>query len=87
MVFNKIDAYEPVVIEEDDLVTEKTSKHFTLKEWEQTWMARMNGKALFISATKKENLEHFRKQSYAAIRDIHVTRFPYNNFLYSEGLE
>ena len=61
MVFNKIDAYEPVVIEEDDLVTEKTSKHFTLKEWEQTWMARMNGKALFISATKKREFRTFQK--------------------------
>ena len=87
MVFNKIDAYKPLIIEEDDLVTEKTSRHFTLNEWEQTWMSRMNGNALFISATKKENIEHFRKKSYAAIRDIHVKRFPYNNFLYPEGLE
>jgi GTPase len=87
MVFNKIDAYKPLIIEEDDLVTEKTSRHFTLNEWEQTWMSRMNGNALFISATKKENIEHFRKKSYAAIRDIHVKRFPYNNFLFPEGLE
>ena len=87
MVFNKIDAYKPLIIEEDDLVTEKTSRHFTLNEWEQTWMSRMNGNALFISAKKKENIEHFRKKSYAAIRDIHVKRFPYNNFLFPEGLE
>jgi GTP-binding protein HflX len=87
MVFNKIDAYEPLVIEPDDLVTERTKRHNTLAEWEQTWMAKMNGNALFISATKKDNIMHFRKQVYAAIRDIHVTRFPYNNFLYPEGLE
>ena len=87
MVFNKIDAYKPLIIEEDDLVTEKTSRHFTLNEWEQTWMSRMNGNALFISAKKKENIEHFRKKSYAAIRDIHVKRFPYNNFLFPEVLE
>ena len=87
MVFNKIDAYEPLVIEPDDLVTERTKRHNTLAEWEQTWMAQMNGNALFISATKKDNIMHFRKQVYAAIRDIHVTRFPYNNFLYLEGLE
>ena len=87
MVFNKIDAYEPLVIEPDDLVTERTKRHNTLAEWEQTWMAQMNGNALFISATKKENIVHFRKQVYAAIRDIHVNRFPYNNFLYPEGLE
>ena len=74
MVFNKIDAYEPLVIEPDDLVTERTKRHNTLAEWEQTWMAQMNGNALFISATKKENIVHFRKQVYAAIRDIHVTR-------------
>ena len=87
MVFNKIDAYEPLVIEPDDLVTERTKRHNTLAEWEQTWMAQMNGNTLFISATKKDNIMHFRKQVYAAIRDIHVTRFPYNNFLYPEGLE
>ncbi len=87
IVFNKIDAYQPLVIESDDLVTEKTSKHYTLEEWKHTWMAKMNGKALFISATEKENLEDFRKHIYAVIRDIHVTRFPYNNFLYPEGLE
>ena len=87
MVFNKIDAYAPEVIEEDDLVTERTSKHYTLEEWEDTWMAKMNGNALFISALNKSNLEEFRQRAYAAIRDIHVTRFPYNHFLYPEGLE
>ena len=87
MVFNKIDAYAPEVIEEDDLVTERTSKHYTLEEWEDTWMAKMNGNALFISALNKSNLEEFRQRAYAAIHDIHVTRFPYNHFLYPEGLE
>ena len=85
MVFNKIDAYEAETIEEDDLVTERTSKHFTLKEWEETWMAKMNGNALFISALNKSNLDHFRERAYSAIRDIHITRFPYNHFLYPEG--
>ena len=87
MVFNKIDAYAPEVIEEDDLVTERTSKHYTLEEWEDTWMAKMNGNALFISALNKSNLEDFRKRAYSAVRDIHITRFPYNHFLYPEGLE
>ena len=87
MVFNKIDAYTPEVIAPDDLVTLRTSKHYTLAEWEATWMAKMNGKALFISALNKDNLAHFRQQAYAAIRALHVTRFPYNNFLYPEGLE
>ena len=87
MVFNKIDAYTPEVIAPDDLVTLRTTKHYTLAEWEATWMAKMNGKALFISALNKDNLAHFRQQAYAAIRALHVTRFPYNNFLYPEGLE
>ena len=87
MVFNKIDAYKAEEIEEDDLTTVRTSKHFSLAEWEATWMAKMNGNALFISALNKENLEDFRKRAYAAIREIHITRFPYNHFLYPEGLE
>ncbi|MEM7186406.1 MAG: GTPase HflX [Bacteroidota bacterium] len=86
MVFNKIDQYEPEVIEEDDLVNERTHAHFTLEEWKQTWMNRENGDAIFISALKKENLEEFRQVVYQKVRDIHVTRFPYNNFLYPELL-
>ena len=86
MVFNKIDAYTPEVIDEDDLVTERTTKHYSLDEWKATWMAKMNGHALFISALNKSNLDTFRKQAYEAIRAIHITRFPYNYFLYPEGL-
>ncbi|OAB80088.1 GTPase HflX [Cochleicola gelatinilyticus] len=84
MVFNKIDAYEPEIIEEDDLVTLKTKAHYTLKEWKKTWMNSTNGDAIFISALNKDNFEEFRKTVYDKVRDIHVTRFPYNNFLYPE---
>ena len=84
MVFNKIDAYKAEKIEEDDLMTEKTSSHFTLAEWENTWMNRLGDDVLFISALNKENLEEFRKKVYEAVRKIHITRFPYNNFLYPE---
>ena len=84
MVFNKIDAYEAEKIEEDDLMTEKTSSHYTLAEWENTWMNRLGDNVLFISALNKENLEEFRKKVYEAVREIHITRFPYNNFLYPE---
>ncbi|MEX0289242.1 MAG: GTPase HflX [Flavobacteriaceae bacterium] len=87
MVFNKIDQYHPEVIEEDDLVTEKTSRHFTLKEWKKTWMNRTSNAALFISALNKENLDEFRRRVYTEVRDIHVSRFPYNNFLYPENLD
>jgi len=84
MVFNKIDAYSPEVIEEDDLVTEKTPAHNTLTEWKRTWMNRLGDNVLFISAINKENMEEFRKKVYEAVREIHITRFPYNNFLYPE---
>lgn len=84
MVFNKIDAYEPEVIEEDDIITEKTPAHNTLAEWKRTWMNRLGDNVLFISAINKENIEEFRKKVYEAVREIHITRFPYNNFLYPE---
>jgi GTP-binding protein HflX len=85
MVFNKIDAYKNQVIEEDDLITERTTKHYTLEEWKSTWMGTVGEKnALFISATNKENFEEFREKVYEAVRRIHITRFPYNKFLYPD---
>ncbi|MUV05177.1 GTPase HflX [Flavobacterium rakeshii] len=88
MVFNKIDAYKPIVIDEDDLMTERTSKHYSLEEWKATWMSNVGEKnALFISATNKENFEEFREKVYEAVREIHITRFPYNNFLYPDYKE
>ncbi len=87
MVFNKIDQYSAEPIDEDDLVTERTSIHYSLEEWRKTWYNKIGEKALFISAINKENLEDFKKQVYKQVRDIHVTRFPYNNFLYPEKLD
>ena len=87
MVFNKIDAYEAEPWDETELIEQREAKHFSLSEWEQTWMHRMNGQALFISALNKNNLEGFRERVYKEVREIHVTRFPYNHFLYPEGLE
>ncbi len=85
MVFNKIDAYKPAYFDEDNLEIEKESKHYTLEEWKHTWMNKMGeDNALFISATDKLNFEEFRKKVYEAVREIHITRFPYNNFLYPE---
>jgi GTP-binding protein HflX len=85
MVFNKIDAYQHLTIDEDDLITEKTKRHYTLEEWKQTWMNDVGEKnALFISAINKENLEEFRARVYEAVRQIHITRFPYNKFLYPD---
>ncbi len=85
MVFNKIDAYKHLVIDSDDLITEKTTKHYTLDEWKSTWMSSLGQEnTLFISATNKENFEEFRAKVYEAVRKIHVTRFPYNKFLYPD---
>ena len=85
MVFNKIDAFKNQEIEADDLITEKTTKHYTLDEWKTTWMNNVGEKnTLFISATNKENFEEFREKVYESVRKIHITRFPYNKFLYSD---
>jgi len=87
MIFNKIDQYEHETIDNDDLTTEKTEKHFTIEEWKRTWMQRVGKDAIFISALNKENMDEFRKRVYDEVREIHVTRFPYNNFLYPEHLD
>ena len=85
MVFNKIDAFKHLTIDDDDLITEKTKRHYTLDEWKQTWMSDIGQEnALFISATDKENLEEFRARLYETVRQIHITRFPYNKFLYPD---
>ena len=85
MVFNKIDSYQHLTIDEDDLMTERTTRHYTLNEWKSTWMNRVGEEnALFISATQKENFEEFRERVYEAVRQIHITRFPYNKFLYPD---
>ena len=85
MVFNKIDAYKYLTIDEDDLITEKTKKHYILEEWKHTWMNNVGAEnALFISAINKENIEEFKERVYEAVRAIHVARFPYNKFLYPD---
>lgn len=87
MVFNKIDAYEPVPFDKDDLVAVKTKENYTLEEWKKTWMNKIGDDAIFISALNKENLESFKHRVYDEVRDIHVTRFPYNDFLYPDYIE
>ena len=85
MVFNKIDAFHPVYFDENDLSIEKTTKHYTLEDWKNTWMSKLGeNNTLFISATEKENFEEFREKVYEAVREIHITRFPYNKFLYPD---
>ena len=84
MVFNKIDNYSNENIDEDDLVTEKTKAHFTLDEWKKTWMSKLGENCIFISALKKENLDEFKEKVFEAVKKVHITRFPYNDFLYQE---
>ena len=84
MVFNKIDAYTHEPFDETDLIAEKTKANYTLEELKNTWMSQLGGNALFISALNKENLEEFRKRVYDEVRKIHITRFPYNEFLYPD---
>ena len=84
MLFNKIDNYKPVDFDDDDLTVERTNKNFTIHEWEQTWMNKLGDKVKFISALNKTNIEELKSCLYNEVRKIHVTRFPYNDFLYPE---
>jgi GTP-binding protein HflX len=87
MVFNKIDSYKHEVIEDDDLITERTKAHYSLDDWKQTWMNNENGEAIFISALKKENIEEFKRIVYDKVKELHIERFPYNQFLYEDYTE
>ena len=84
MVFNKIDQYTHETIDEDDLVTERSKEHYTLADWEKTWMSKMSNNCVFISALTKENLSEFKDKVFEEVKKIHITRFPYNDFLYQE---
>ncbi len=91
MVFNKIDAYTWVEKEEDDL-TPMTKENVSLEELKQTWMAKseeLNAKSegfavtpIFISAKNKENIDELREELYKKVRELHVQKYPYNDFLY-----
>lgn len=85
MVFNKIDAYKAEPYDETNITVEKTNANYTIEEWKNTWMSKIGDNALFISALNKENLEEFKKRVYKEVRDIHITRFPYNHFLYPDA--
>mgnify|MGYP001327936697 FL=1 len=84
LVFNKIDNYKSVKIDEDDLITEKTKIHYSLDDWKKTWMGQLGNNVIFISAIEKSNIDQLKKLLYSKVREIHITRFPYNNFLYPE---
>ena len=83
IVFNKIDQYTWVEKEPDDL-TPATKENITLEELKRTWMAKLNENCLFISAREKENIDEFREILYKKVREMHVQKYPYNDFLYPE---
>ena len=81
IVFNKIDAYTYIEKPEDDL-TPKTKENITLDELMKTWMAKLNDNCIFISAKEKTNLEELKNIIYNKVRELHVQKYPYNDFLY-----
>ncbi|ERK40108.1 GTP-binding protein HflX [Segatella baroniae F0067] len=83
IVFNKIDNYKWVEKDEDDL-TPETRENIDLEQLKRTWMARLNDNCLFISAKKKENIDDFRDILYKKVRELHVQKYPYNDFLYPQ---
>lgn len=76
-VFNKIDAYKPIQASDDE-----HAPHLTLEDFEQSWMAKNNSPAIFISALKKENVDEFRALLYDKVKAIHTHRYPYDKLLY-----
>ncbi len=81
MIFNKIDSFSYEKKHEDDL-TPSTKKNISLEEWKKTWMAKSKHPTVFISATKKENFPEMKKKIYDEVHKIHISRFPYNDFLF-----
>ena len=81
MVFNKVDAYSFVEKDEFDL-TPSTKENMTMDELKQTWIAKLGNDCVFMSALTKEGIDNFRLQLYQRVRQLHVQRFPYNDFLY-----
>ncbi len=83
IIFNKIDAYTWVEKELDDL-TPRTKENIPLDELIRTWMAKLNDNCLFISATQRENVEALKETLYAKVREMHVQKYPYNDFLFDD---
>lgn len=83
MVFNKIDAFSYIPKDEDDL-TPRTRENISLEELKATWMAKMHDNCVFISAKQQINIETLKELVYAKAKEIHLTRFPYNDFLFQK---
>ncbi len=83
IIFNKIDSYTWVEKEEDDL-TPATRENVTLEELKRTWMGKLSDSCLFISAKQRENIDELRDILYKKVRELHVQKYPYNDFLYPQ---
>ena len=83
LVFNKIDAFYYIQKDEDDL-TPKEKENISLEELKATWMSKMKDNCIFISARNRTNLDELKELLYKKVKEIHVTRFPYNDFLYQK---
>lgn len=81
IVFNKTDQYKWVEKAPDDL-TPSTQENLSLEDLKRTWMAKLNENCVFISARQKQNIDEFREMLYKAVRQLHVQKYPYNDFLY-----
>ena len=86
IVFNKIDAYSYVEKAEDDL-TPRTKENVSLEELMRTWMAKLNDNCIFISAREKTNIEALKESVYKKVKELHVQKYPYNDFLYQDTYE
>ena len=86
VLFNKTDAYTWTPKEADDL-TPATRENITMEELQRTWMGRLNGECLFVSALKKTGIENMRKVLYDRVKQLHVQKYPYNDFLYPDQIE
>lgn len=83
VIFNKIDAFTFTPKEEDDL-TPMRKENFSLDDLKSTWMAKMHNNCMFVSAKERINIVELKKLLYAKVKEIHVTRFPYNDFLFEQ---
>lgn len=81
IIFNKIDAFTYTPKDEDDL-TPETDQNISLEELKKSWMSKLNEDCIFISAKEKENIDELKKMIYEKAKEVHVTRFPYNDFLF-----
>ena len=84
--FNKIDAFTYIEKDADDL-SEIKKENYSLEDWKNSWMAKNNTPSIFISAKEKQNIDELKALLYDEVKKIHITRFPFNDFLYPTNLE